>query len=163
MGLRSKPVSPEAFIAGVDSSYSTDLHQQIQKLQQELMLATQRERESVANIERMQSSGGVEQQQLQSEIAKLRDRLQQTQGVVSFPIDKIRPNPKQPRQTFSEEVEAMMLSLQAEGQLDPVILFEDGTIFDGECRWRSGRALGWTELNSVCNYSGCRVGNKGAS
>ncbi|MBD2309917.1 ParB N-terminal domain-containing protein [Chroococcidiopsis sp. FACHB-1243] len=149
MGLRSKPVSPEAFIAGVDSSYSTDLHQQIQKLQQELMLATQRERELVANIERMQFSGGVEQQQLQSEIAKLRDRLQQTQGVVRFAIDKIRPNPKQPRQTFGEEVEAMMLSLQAEGQLDPVILFEDGTIFDGECRWRSGRALGWTELDSV--------------
>lgn len=149
MGLRSKPTSPEAFITGVDSSHNAELHQQIQKLQQELALFTAREQELVADIERMQSSGEVERQQLQGEIVKLRDHLQQSQGIVRFPIEKIRPNPKQPRQTFGEEVEAMMLSLQAEGQLDPIILFEDGTIFDGECRWRSGRALGWTQLDAV--------------
>jgi ParB family chromosome partitioning protein len=37
----------------------------------------------------------------------------------SVPNLKIYPNPDQPRKSFTEEVEAMALSLQQEGQLDP--------------------------------------------
>jgi ParB family chromosome partitioning protein len=67
----------------------------------------------------------------------------------SVPNLKIYPNPDQPRKSFTEEVEAMALSLQQEGQLDPVILFEDGMLFDGECRWRASKVLEWEMLEAV--------------
>ncbi len=153
MALRSKPTSPEAFIEGLNSftDNDLDLQQQVRKLQQELAKHCQREQQLVTQIEELQSQPLAlrERQQLQDEIDKLREHLQQTQGVVRYPIEKISPNPKQPRKTFDEEVEAMELSLQAEGQLAPIILFEDGTIFDGECRWRASQILQWEDLDAV--------------
>lgn len=153
MALRSKPTSPEAFIEGLNSftDSDSDLQQQVRKLQQELAQQSQREQQLVTQIKELQSQPLAlkEQQQLQGEIDKLREHLKQTQGVVRYPVEKIRPNPEQPRKTFDEEVEAMVLSLQAEGQLAPVILFEDGTIFDGECRWRSSQVLQWEDLDAV--------------
>lgn len=153
MALRSKPTSPEAFIEGLNSftDSDSDLQQQVRKLQLELAQQSQREQQLVTQIKELQSQPLAlkEQQQLQGEIDKLREHLKQTQGVVRYPVEKIRPNPEQPRKTFDEEVEAMVLSLQAEGQLAPVILFEDGTIFDGECRWRSSQVLQWENLDAV--------------
>lgn len=153
MALRSKPTSPEAFIEGLNSftDSDSDLQQQVRKLQLELAQQSQREQQLVTQIKELQSQPLAlkEQQQLQGEIDKLREHLKQTQGVVRYPVEKIRPNPEQPRKTFDEEVEAMVLSLQAEGQLAPVILFEDGTIFDGECRWRSSQVLQWEDLDAV--------------
>lgn len=43
----------------------------------------------------------------------------------------------------------MVLSLQAEGQLDPIIIFDDGMLFDGECRWRAANILGWETIEAV--------------
>jgi len=87
--------------------------------------------------------------QLQSQISELREYLRQNQGTRYYPVDKIYPNPNQPRKTFTEEVESMALSLEQEGQLDPVILFEDGMLFDGECRWRAAKNLGWETIEAV--------------
>ncbi len=153
MALRSKPTSPEAFIEGLNSfsDSDNDLQQQVRKLQEELVQQSSREQQLVRQVEQLQFQPLAlkERQQLQSEIDKLREHLKQTQGVVRYPVEKICPNRKQPRKTFDEEVEAMVLSLQTEGQLTPIILFEDGTIFDGECRWRSSQILQWEDLDAV--------------
>nr|WP_242042530.1 ParB/RepB/Spo0J family partition protein [Leptolyngbya sp. FACHB-541] len=86
---------------------------------------------------------------MQSQIDELRKHLEQSQGSSQYPVEKIQPNPDQPRKTFIEEVESMALSLQREGQLDPIILFEDGMLLDGECRWRAAKTLGWETIEVV--------------
>ncbi len=83
------------------------------------------------------------------QISQLREHLQENQGTLQYPISKIQPNTEQPRKTFTEEVESIALSLQQEGQLDPIILFEDGMLFDGECRWRAAKSLGWETITAV--------------
>jgi ParB family transcriptional regulator, chromosome partitioning protein len=88
--------------------------------------------------------------ELSSQMNAFRQSLATEQGgSVAYPVAEIKPNPDQPRQTFPEEVEAMVLSLEREGQLDPIILFPDGTIFDGECRWRAATILKRETLDAV--------------
>jgi len=157
MALRSKPTSPEAFIEAANFSDS-GIQQRLQILEEELDQKIQREQQLVTEIERLReralteaSSGlsGAERTQLQSQIDQLRDHLKETQSAVDYPVNKIYPNPDQPRKTFEEEVEAMMLSLKQEGQLEPAILFEDGMLFDGECRWRAMQGLGRETIKVV--------------
>ena len=141
----------DSFFSEVDQTQEVyNLRERLQVLEQQLDQQVSREQHLVAEIEQLRSEPSHSNgQQLQSQIGELREHLKQSQGMVSFPLSKIRPNPDQPRKTFGEEVEAMALSLQQEGQLDPVILFEDGLLFDGECRWRAAEHLGWTTLDAV--------------
>jgi len=71
-----------------------------------------------------------------------------------LPIDKIRPNPKQPRRTFSEAaLEDLVASIKEKGILQPVLVSptEGGTfeIIAGERRWRAAQKAGLKEVAVV--------------
>lgn len=142
----------DEFFSQVDQTHEVHgLRTRVQTLEQELNQTVDREQQLVAEIEqlRTQSLDSSEHRQLQGQLDALRQHLTQKQGTVQYPVSKIYPNPDQPRKSFTEEVEAMTLSLKQEGQLDPVILFEDGMLFDGECRWRASKVLDWEMLEAV--------------
>lgn len=149
---RRNRLDVDAFFTEVDQTQEVyNLRERLEKLEQELTQTVEREQQLVTEIEQLRSRSlsDPEQQQLQGQIETLREHLKQAQGTVHYPVAKIQRNPNQPRQTFIEEVESMALSLETEGQLDPVILFEDGMLFDGECRWRAAKQLGWETLEAV--------------
>lgn len=113
-----------------------DAEAEIQRLQEE--------------INQLRQKGAPDE--LKAQLKALREELQSQSGILSIPIDKIEPNPEQPRQTFlPDSIEALACSLAREGQLEPVILIEGDPylIFDGERRWRGAKYLGWTSLKAV--------------
>ncbi|MFQ5702819.1 MAG: ParB/RepB/Spo0J family partition protein [Gemmatimonadales bacterium] len=70
------------------------------------------------------------------------------------PVDSIRPNPYQPRQSFNQvAITELAGSLKASGLLQPIVLRdkENGTyeLIAGERRWRAARELGWNEIGAV--------------
>ena len=75
---------------------------------------------------------------------------QQASSLVSeVPIGSIRPNPQQPRKSFSQEALAQMeLSIKEHGILQPIVISEDEDhlgsyiLIAGERRWRSAQAAG---------------------
>jgi ParB family transcriptional regulator, chromosome partitioning protein len=145
----------DSFFSEVDQNQEVyNLRERLQVLEQQLDQQINREQNLVAEIKQLRalpngSPNSPKGQQLKSQMEELREHLKQNQSTVQFPLSKIIPNLDQPRKTFSEEVEAMALSLQQEGQLDPIILFEDGLLFDGECRWRAAQHLGWKMIDAV--------------
>lgn len=128
-----------------------DLQDQIADLEKQLRLEVAKNQEMESTITDLRSKplDDQEKAQLESTIAELRSKLQLNQGSIQYPVGKMYPNPKQPRQSFNTSVQTMVNSLKTEGQLDPVILLADGMIFDGECRWRAAQALGWETLETV--------------
>lgn len=142
----------DAFFSEVDQTQEVyNLRERIKTLEEKLDQTINREQELVSEIDqlRLRPIDEYESQQLQNQIETLREHLKENKGTIQYPVNKITPNLNQPRKTFTEEVEAMALSLQREGQLDPVILFEDGMLFDGECRYRAAQILGWETLEAV--------------
>jgi ParB family transcriptional regulator, chromosome partitioning protein len=145
----------DSFFSEVDQNQEVyNLRERLQLLEQQLDQQVTREQSLVSEIEQLRSqpssdSSGSNGKKINTQLSQLRDHLKQNQGTVQFPLSKIQPNLDQPRKTFDEAVEAMALSLQQEGQLDPIILFEDGLLFDGECRWRAATALGWETIDAV--------------
>ena len=142
----------DSFFSEVDQNQEVyNLRERIQTLEEQLNQQVSQEQHLIAEIEQLRSQPQQDQdnQQLKSQIDQLRDHLKQNQGTTQYPLSKIQPNPDQPRKTFTEEVEAMALSLAQEGQLDPVIIFENGMLFDGECRWRAAASLNWETLDAV--------------
>ena len=77
-------------------------------------------------------------------------------GVSEFPISDIRPNPAQPRRTFSEdELEELTTSIKQCGVLQPILLRPDPDapnmyqIVAGERRWRAAQRAGLKTLPAV--------------
>lgn len=141
----------DSFFSEVDQDQEVhNLRERLETLEHQLNQQVDREQHLVTEIKQLRSLS-VEQDnsQLQSQISQLRKYLQENQETLQYSISKIQPNLEQPRKTFTKEVESMALSLQQEGQLDPIILFEDGMLFDGECRWRAAKNLGWETINAV--------------
>lgn len=69
-------------------------------------------------------------------------------------VDRIRPNPKQPRQEFDEEtLEALAQSLVAEGLLQPVLVRKapggDYELVAGERRWRAAQRAGILKIPAI--------------
>jgi ParB family transcriptional regulator, chromosome partitioning protein len=71
-------------------------------------------------------------------------------------IDRIIPNPKQPRRTFVEaELEELAESIRAKGVIQPILVRPDPTqaemfeIIAGERRWRAARRAGLTSIPAV--------------
>lgn len=67
--------------------------------------------------------------------------------VSEIPVEKITPNPHQPRKNFNEDsLQGLMESIKEYGIIQPIILFKDGPdswqLIAGERRWRSAKALG---------------------
>ena len=66
-----------------------------------------------------------------------------THGFADIPVDAIRPNPQQPRESFDEEaIEALAASIREVGVLQPIIVRpdeEEGSyvLVAGERRWRA--------------------------
>lgn len=141
----------DSFFSEVDQNQEVhNLRERLKTLEHQLNQQVDHEQHLVTQIEQLRSrSLEPDNSQLQSQISQLREHLQENQGTLQYPISKIQPNLEQPRKTFTEEVESMALSLQQEGQLDPIILFEDGMLFDGECRWRAAKSLGWETITAV--------------
>ncbi len=70
----------------------------------------------------------------------------ETRAVVEVPLDKIGPNPHQPRASWDEEtLEELAQSIEAHGVLQPVIVRRRGENYQlvaGERRWRAARQVG---------------------
>jgi ParB family transcriptional regulator, chromosome partitioning protein len=69
----------------------------------------------------------------------------------TIPIDKIHPNPNQPRQDFGESSMAELAqSIRANGIIQPITVCEanngEFTIIAGERRWRAASLAGLTEI-----------------
>lgn len=93
---------------------------------------------------------------LQKEIDKLKQQLEeayQQKGIEDIPLEKIKPNPRQPRNSFYV-VEERKMSMSKVGQKEPIVLVtppnqDSYLIFDGECRWQAAKQLGWSTLRAI--------------
>jgi len=76
------------------------------------------------------------------------EALSRSRAVLEVSVDNIEPNPYQPRQSLSDEsLEELMLSIQAHGIVQPVVVrpTEDADVYQiiaGERRWRAARNAG---------------------
>ncbi|MDO9542852.1 MAG: ParB/RepB/Spo0J family partition protein [Kiritimatiellia bacterium] len=74
-------------------------------------------------------------------------------GGDTIPVDKILPNPYQPRQRFSpEELEELAGSIKSHGVLQPVLVRRKGEQFElvtGERRWRAARHIGLETIPAI--------------
>jgi ParB family chromosome partitioning protein len=75
-------------------------------------------------------------------------------GMAEIPVDRLRPNPHQPRHHFDEEaIEELTASIRRHGVLQPLLVSEDGqdryVIITGERRWRAARRAGLRAVPAV--------------
>ena len=76
-------------------------------------------------------------------------------GVRNIPLDRITPNPEQPRMTFDEQALAeLTASIREHGVLQPVLVRPLGEhhhyqLVAGERRWRAARQAGLTEIPAL--------------
>ncbi|MBI1380785.1 MAG: ParB/RepB/Spo0J family partition protein [Planctomycetaceae bacterium] len=69
-----------------------------------------------------------------------------------LPLDRLMPDPGQPRKAFCEESLAGLARTLAEGQLQPILAYRRGEqliILDGERRWRAARMAGLEAVDVV--------------
>lgn len=73
--------------------------------------------------------------------------------ILSIPVEKIRPNPTQPRSVFEESgLEALAASLQDCGALQPILVRPSGTGYEvvaGERRLRAAKIAGLNEIPAI--------------
>lgn len=75
-------------------------------------------------------------------------------GLVELPVDRIEPNPQQPRHSFAEaDLAELAASISQHGVLQPVLVSEtaDGRyrLVAGERRWRAARMAGLATVPAV--------------
>ncbi len=74
-------------------------------------------------------------------------------GVTEIPLERIQPNPRQPRQRFdSEELETLAASIREHGVLQPILVTEtlDGyQLVAGERRFRASQLAGLERIPAV--------------
>jgi ParB family chromosome partitioning protein len=75
------------------------------------------------------------------------DRVGRSTGVRMVPLDRITPNPDQPRMTIDEDsLRELALSIQEHGVLQPILVRPLGNneyqLIAGERRWRASKAAG---------------------
>jgi len=75
-------------------------------------------------------------------------------GFSEIPIDRLRPNPQQPRSRFDKEaLEELAASIKRHGVLQPLLVSEDGPdrylLITGERRWRAARLAGLVTVPAV--------------
>lgn len=78
----------------------------------------------------------------------------ESDAVTKLPLQKVEPNPDQPRRTFDEEeLQALADSIAAHGILQPLAVRASGggfyQIIAGERRWRAARMAGLSEVPVV--------------
>ena len=73
------------------------------------------------------------------------------QGVMTVPLDKVAPDPDQPRKRFGEaELEGLAASIKEQGVIQPILVrpAREGVhlIIAGERRWRASQVAGLREV-----------------
>ena len=70
-----------------------------------------------------------------------------------IPVDKILPNPEQPRMKIDPgELDDLAISLKLHGLINPICVEAAGDqyiLVDGERRWRAAKLAGWTEIEAT--------------
>ena len=83
-------------------------------------------------------------------------------GLQDIPVERIRPNPLQPRQTFGEEeLDELARSIREHGILQPVVVsrqVEAGAyqLIVGERRWRAAQQAGLATIPALIRPTGSR-------
>ncbi|WP_193197968.1 ParB/RepB/Spo0J family partition protein [Nostoc sp. MG11] len=118
----------------------------IQKTEQEQKIT-----ELQVEIERLRAAQSPE---LESELQKLREQLQNQSGEVQIDLNLIDPNPNQPRQTITPElIQAKARLLKKHGQISAVILVRQSNsryiLLDGQLRTEGAKLLGWKSIRAV--------------
>lgn len=78
-----------------------------------------------------------------------------SQGVFQIPINKIQPNPQQPRSSIQEEaLQELAASIREHGIIQPLIVSknpdsDDYTLVAGERRWRAAQLTGLTFVPAI--------------
>jgi ParB family transcriptional regulator, chromosome partitioning protein len=74
-------------------------------------------------------------------------------GLLSLPIEKIEPNPVQPRSVFqAERLNELAQSIRENGIIQPLVVRRQGDHYQliaGERRWRAARLAGLTQVPAV--------------
>jgi ParB family transcriptional regulator, chromosome partitioning protein len=76
------------------------------------------------------------------------------QDFQSIPLEQLRPNEEQPRETFdAEKLDELAQSIQANGLIQPITVRRENngtyTIIAGERRWRAARLAGLKEIPAL--------------
>jgi ParB family chromosome partitioning protein len=78
-------------------------------------------------------------------------------GLLEVPVEAVAPNPKQPRATFEDEsLDALALSIQEVGILQPIVVRRSGSGFEliaGERRLRAAKKAGLATVPAVVRES----------
>lgn len=138
-----KPIEMKQLFS--EAGQSQQIHQlkgQIEELETELAQL----RSGMLNAE--------EKAVLDLQIKNLTDQLADSGGVHEIELQRIKPDPNQPRQTFPPyQLTERAESLRRNGQKTPIVLIqephEEYTLFDGELRWRAAQLIGWNTLKAV--------------
>lgn len=81
-------------------------------------------------------------------VAKLGTTLERLK-IEYVPVDQIRANTYNPNRQSDHDFELLCRSIEEDGFTQPTLLARDGTIIDGEHRWRAAIVLGYTEIPCV--------------
>ena len=75
------------------------------------------------------------------------------QNIFKVSLNKIKPNPKQPREKFSDDkIKELSESIDQYGIIQPLILKKEDSIYviiAGERRWRAAKTLGLKEVPAI--------------
>ncbi len=78
--------------------------------------------------------------------------MDESRQVSTVLIDSIKPDPNQPRKTFTDKhIEELSKNLTTIGLINPIETDENLMIITGECRWRAAKKAGWTEIPIIIN------------
>ena len=82
------------------------------------------------------------------------DEARAAGALMEIPLDRVRPNPYQPRRAFDKEALADLAnSLKRSGLLQPIVVRPDGSgqyeLIAGERRLRAAQSLGWKQIGAV--------------
>lgn len=78
-----------------------------------------------------------------------RNKVLQRLQVEYVPISQVHPNSYNPNRQSEHDFELLLRSMEEDGFTQPVIVLMDGTIVDGEHRWRAAAKLGYEEIPVV--------------
>ena len=70
-------------------------------------------------------------------------------AVVRLPIDRVRPDPKNPRVHTPKQVQQIAASIQSFGFNVPILLDREDRVVAGHGRLAACRLLGWTEIPTI--------------
>lgn len=72
--------------------------------------------------------------------------------VLEIPINKIKPDPNQPRKKFNRlKLEGLAKAIKTEGLVNPIEIDGDYMIIHGERRWRASKIAGLKTVRAIIN------------